>query len=132
MKRATPSAPRCCRRATTHTDLLIRAQDAGIAVHVVHNASIMNAVGACGLQLYSFGATISIPFFTESWRPDSFYDKLCYNARGGMHTLCLLGAWCKRGSMRPRSLRRLRSPFRCRHQGAGAQSGGADEGANQV
>jgi len=86
------------RSATTHTDLLIRAQDAGIEVHVVHNASIMNAVGACGLQLYSFGATISIPFFTESWRPDSFYDKLCYNAKGGMHTLCLLGAWRRRGA----------------------------------
>ena len=37
--------------------------------------------------------TISIPFFTETWQPDSFYDKLAYNVKGGMHTLCLLGAW---------------------------------------
>lgn len=76
--------------ATTHTDLMIRAQDEGVEVHVIHNASIMNAAGACGMQLYNFGATISIPYFTETWRPSSFYDKLVYNAKGGMHTLALL------------------------------------------
>ena len=42
-------------RATTHTDLELRARRAGIAVRVIHNASIMNAVGVCGLQLYRFG-----------------------------------------------------------------------------
>lgn len=64
----------------------------GIETHVIHNASIMNAAGCCGLQLYNFGATISIPLFTDSWKPDSFYPKIAYNAGGGMHTLCLLGA----------------------------------------
>ncbi len=43
--------------ATTHHDLMMRASDAGIPVNVVHNASIMNAVACCGLQLYSFGQT---------------------------------------------------------------------------
>jgi diphthine synthase len=33
-------------------------------VRVIHNASIMNAVGACGLQLYRFGEAVSIVFFT--------------------------------------------------------------------
>ena len=42
-------------RATTHTDLELRARQAGIPVRVIHNASIMNAVGVCGLQLYRFG-----------------------------------------------------------------------------
>lgn len=42
-------------RATTHTDLQLRARERGIPVSVVHNASVMNAVGACGLQLYRFG-----------------------------------------------------------------------------
>ena len=42
-------------------------------------------------QLYSFGPTISIPFWTENWRPDSFYDKLKLNQQLGFHTLCLLG-----------------------------------------
>jgi diphthine synthase len=78
--------------ATTHTDLLLRARAAGITTKIVHNASIMNAVGACGLQLYSFGQTVSIPFFRDAWQPDSFYDRIAHNASGGLHTLCLLGA----------------------------------------
>ena len=66
----------------------------------------MNAVGCCGLQLYNFGETVgqilaklfllaifdqvSIPFWTETWQPDSFYDKICENLSRGLHTLCLL------------------------------------------
>jgi diphthine methyl ester synthase len=57
---------------------------------VIHNASIMNAVGACGLQLYNFGQTVSLVFFTETWKPDSFYDRIAENAELGMHTLILL------------------------------------------
>ncbi|KAJ2819564.1 diphthine synthase [Coemansia erecta] len=76
--------------ATTHTDLVIRARERGIAVKTIHNASIMNAVGATGLQLYNFGQTVSIVFFTDDWRPDSFYDRVAENAALGLHTLCLL------------------------------------------
>jgi diphthine synthase len=76
--------------ATTHTDLVLRAKEAGVKVEIVHNASIMGAAGACGLQLYNFGHTVSIPFFEENWRPTSFYPKIKYNRLGGMHTLCLL------------------------------------------
>ena len=114
--------------ATTHTDLQLRARERGIEVRVVHNASVLNAVGAAGLQLYRFGAflvvgfvvvvggsggggrllipphlphaqttnnqtkgeTVSIVFFTDTWRPDSFYDKIAANRRLGLHTLCLL------------------------------------------
>jgi diphthine synthase len=76
--------------ATTHTDLEIRARDLGIPVEKIHNASIMNAIGAAGLQLYKYGETVSIVFFTETWRPDSFYDKILSNRRSGLHTLCLL------------------------------------------
>ncbi|RUS12827.1 diphthine synthase [Endogone sp. FLAS-F59071] len=77
--------------ATTHTDLVIRARELGIPVQVIHNASIVNAIGACGLQLYNFGQTISIVFFTDSWRPDSFYNRIKENRALGLHTLCLLG-----------------------------------------
>ncbi|KAH3666067.1 hypothetical protein OGAPHI_004256 [Ogataea philodendri] len=76
--------------ATTHTDLVIRARELNIKVEAIHNASVMNAVGACGLQLYTFGQTVSIVFFTENWRPDSFYDKVMENRRIGLHTLLLL------------------------------------------
>lgn len=78
-------------RATTHTDLVVRAKRLGIDVKVVHNASVMNAVGVCGLQLYHYGETVSIPFFTETWRPHSFYEKIQKNLMLGLHTLCLLG-----------------------------------------
>ncbi|GIM14449.1 hypothetical protein Vretimale_17396 [Volvox reticuliferus] len=67
--------------ATTHTDLQLRARERGIPVRVVHNASVMNAVGACGLSLYRFGEAVSIVFFTDTWRPDSFYDKILANRR---------------------------------------------------
>jgi len=76
--------------ATTHADLIIRAKELSIPIQTIHNASIMNAVGACGLQLYNFGQTISIPFFTDSWKPDSFYDRIKENRNLGLHTLCLL------------------------------------------
>ena len=38
-------------RATTHTDLVLRANQMGIQYQVIHNASIINAVGCCGLQV---------------------------------------------------------------------------------
>ena len=38
-------------RATTHSDLILRAHKEGIGYRVIHNASILNAVGACGLQV---------------------------------------------------------------------------------
>lgn len=76
--------------ATTHSDLFIRASNLGIKVTVIHNASIFTAIGYSGLQLYRFGETVSIPFFTERWRPYSFYDKIVENKRRGLHTLVLL------------------------------------------
>lgn len=76
--------------ATTHADLLLRAEARGISVKVIHNASIMNAVAACGLQLYSFGQTVSIPYFTPTWRPRSFYPRIVSNYAAHLHTLCLL------------------------------------------
>ncbi|SJK98217.1 probable methyltransferase DPH5 [Armillaria ostoyae] len=76
--------------ATTHTDIILRARALGIPTRVIHNASIMNAVGACGLQLYNFGQTVSLVFFTDAWKPDSFYDRIKENADLGLHTLVLL------------------------------------------
>ncbi|KEP55617.1 diphthine synthase [Rhizoctonia solani 123E] len=76
--------------ATTHTDMLLRARELGIPTTVIHNASIMNAVGACGLQLYNFGQTVSLPSYTDSWKPDSWYDRVVENVEKGMHTLVLL------------------------------------------
>lgn len=76
--------------ATTHTDLLLRAASLNVSYRIVHNASIINAVACCGLQIYNFGETVSIPFWTDTWKPDSFYDKILKNRSNKLHTLCLL------------------------------------------
>ncbi|KAG2043850.1 tetrapyrrole methylase [Suillus americanus] len=76
--------------ATTHTDLLLRARDLQIPTQIIHNASIINAVGCSGLQLYNFGQTVSLVFFTDTWKPDSFYDRIAENVKFGLHTLVLL------------------------------------------
>ncbi|KAI0513897.1 hypothetical protein KFK09_009929 [Dendrobium nobile] len=85
--------------ATTHSDLVVRAKKLSVEVKVIHNASIMNAIGVCGLQLYRYGETVSIPFFTETWRPDSFYEKIQRNKELGLHTLCLLDIRVKEPSI---------------------------------
>ncbi|KAJ1609934.1 diphthine synthase and diphthamide biosynthesis methyltransferase [Cryptosporidium canis] len=76
--------------ATTHSDLVLRAYEKGVKVEVLHNASIISAIGCTGLQVYRFGETVSIPFFDGNWRPSSFYDKIKANLERGLHTLCLL------------------------------------------
>ncbi|KEG12619.1 diphthine synthase [Trypanosoma grayi] len=76
--------------ATTHSDLVVRCHEQGINCHAIHNASIINAVGCCGLQLYRFGQVLSLCFWTETWRPDSWYDRLRSNREAGLHTLLLL------------------------------------------
>lgn len=76
--------------ATTHVDLMLRAREKGIEVQVIHNTSVMAAVASCGLQLYQYGYTVSIPFFEGDIRPTSYYQRIKYNKDGGMHSLCLL------------------------------------------
>ncbi|RMZ82613.1 hypothetical protein DV738_g1691, partial [Chaetothyriales sp. CBS 135597] len=77
--------------ATTHTDLALRARERAIPVRTVHAPSILTAIGgATGLSLYNFGQTVSMVFFTETWRPDSFYDRVKENASIGLHTLVLV------------------------------------------
>lgn len=85
--------------ATTHTDLWLRARARGIRVNVVHNASIMNAVAETGLQLYRFGQAVSLCFWTETDRPNSYYEKILENRRAGLHTLCLLDIKVKEPSL---------------------------------
>jgi diphthine synthase len=76
--------------ATTHSDLMVRCREQNIPTSVIHNASIINAVGCCGLQLYRFGQVLSLCFWSDTWRPDSFYERLLSNRQAGVHTLLLL------------------------------------------
>ena len=74
--------------ATTHIDLFLRAKKEEIKIHVIHNASITNAVGVTGLQVYKFGKTTSIPL--ENGNVEAPYDALKDNLSLGLHTLFLL------------------------------------------
>lgn len=74
--------------ATTHTEILLQAKERDIPVTVIHNASILSAVGLTGLQLYKFGKTASIPL--ENKNIETPYDVLQGNHANGMHTLFLL------------------------------------------
>lgn len=76
--------------ATTHMDLLMRAKKAGIKTQVIHNASIISAIGVTGLQVYKFGKTTSIPFPEKGFEPETPYDVLKENQKIGLHTLLLL------------------------------------------
>jgi len=74
--------------ATTHTDLKLRAFVKGVKVNVIHNASVLTAIGETGLELYKFGKVTSIPFHHENIKsPVQVYDK---NHNSGLHTLFLL------------------------------------------
>ncbi len=74
--------------ATTHTDLRLRALGKGVKVSIIHNASILTAIGDTGLELYKFGRIASIPFANENISTP--YDVLETNQKIGLHTLFLL------------------------------------------
>ena len=76
--------------ATTHTDLVSRAQQHGIPVTVVHNTSIMTVIADTGLSLYKFGKTTSVPYPSPGFNPETFFDVIVQNVSIGAHTLLLL------------------------------------------
>jgi len=74
--------------ATTHIDYLITAKKKGVLVKIIHNASILNAIGEIGLELYKFGKTVSIPFNNKDMT--SPVENIKKNLENNMHTLALL------------------------------------------
>ena len=76
--------------ATTHTEILQEAKKQNIQTNIIQAPSIFTAVARTGLQLYKFGKTASIPFWTENYNPESFFDLLEQNQSIGAHTLFLL------------------------------------------
>ncbi len=78
--------------ATTHADLVMQAKKSNIDVRVVHASSIFTAIAECGLQLYKFGktATLPLPEKTGGAAPNSVYDTIKGNLSLGLHTLLLL------------------------------------------
>lgn len=76
--------------ATTHIELFKSAREKKVPVKVIHNASVLTAVGITGLQLYKFGRTASIPFLEEHPHLETPYTVLKENQERGLHTLFLL------------------------------------------
>lgn len=74
--------------ATTHISIYKDALDKAIAVEVINNASVINAVGLTGLELYKFGKITSIPF--DNKNVTTPYDVFEMNSKNGLHTLFLL------------------------------------------
>lgn len=74
--------------ATTHHVLFQEAKKLKIQVEIIHNASVLTAVGVTGLSLYKFGQTISIP--TNYKDTDSPYQNFLINKKNNFHTLFLL------------------------------------------
>ena len=78
---------------------MLRARELHIPTQTVPNASIISAIGSTGLQLYNFGQTVSMVFFTDTWKPSSFYDRVKENRQVGLHTLVLLDIKVKEQSL---------------------------------
>jgi diphthine synthase len=72
--------------ATTHVNFMIEAKKRNIKCEVVHNASILTAIGITGLQLYKFGKTTSMPFIDS----DAPVQVIKENKKNNLHTLILL------------------------------------------
>ncbi len=74
--------------ATTHIIMLLEAKKHDINTKIIHNASILTAVGETGLDLYKFGRTASIPFNNkEIETPVEIFKN---NYKNNLHTLFLL------------------------------------------
>lgn len=109
--------------ATTHADLFLRAREKGIDVKIINNASVMNAVGNTGLELYKFGRTTTLVFPRENWMPESPYDIIAMNKEFGLHTLCLLDIQTetieneKQGKKKQNKKERIKSNFMTVNEG---------------
>ncbi len=77
--------------STTHMDLRIRAETAGIQTRMIHGSSIVSAAcGLSGLQNYRFGKSCSVPYPTKNWFPETPLETITANLGQHLHTLVYL------------------------------------------
>ncbi len=72
--------------ATTHITLIEEAKKQKVEIKVIHSASILDAIGETGLQIYKFGKTTSIP----KHEADSFIEVVKDNLKINAHSLILV------------------------------------------
>jgi len=78
-------------QATTHVDLQLQAEDAGVNCRVIHGISITNIVtGAIGLSNYKFGRQTTLTYPYSDWIATSPLEVIAMNMGLGHHTLALL------------------------------------------
>ena len=78
-------------QATTHTDLLLQAEEAGVDYQVIHGLSITGLVtGAVGLSNYKFGRQTTLTYPYGGWVATSPLEVIAMNRIQSMHTLVLL------------------------------------------
>lgn len=78
--------------ATTHITLIEECKASEVGCEVLHNASILDAVGETGLQVYKFGKITSMPKWepSKNYTPDSFMEVVKQNKSIGAHSLILI------------------------------------------
>jgi diphthine synthase len=72
--------------ATTHISLIEESEKRKIKCELIYNASVFDAVGETGLQIYKFGKVTSIPNF----KADSFLEVIKENQKINAHSLILI------------------------------------------
>ena len=78
-------------QATTHVDLQLQAEEAGVNCRVIHGISITNIVtGAIGLSNYKFGRQTTLTYPYSDWIATSPLEVIAMNMGLGHHTLALL------------------------------------------
>lgn len=76
--------------ATTHITLMQEAKASEVKYKIIYNASILDAVGETGLQIYKFGKVASMPAWKKNYEPDSFMQIVQENMSMKAHTLILM------------------------------------------
>ena len=76
--------------ATTHISLIQEAKKQKIEYEIINNASILDAIGETGLQIYKFGKIASMPKWEKNFTPESFVEILQQNISINAHTLILI------------------------------------------
>ncbi|MDE1823421.1 MAG: diphthine synthase [Candidatus Micrarchaeota archaeon] len=90
--------------ATTHHIIVDEAASQGIKTRIFHSSSIFSAaIGESGLDIYRFGPPVTIPYWSEKYRPASFLDAIKRNMANNFHTMLLLDI--NQAEKRPMSLR---------------------------
>ena len=78
-------------QATTHVDLQLQANEAGVECTVIHGISITGLVtGSIGLSNYRFGRQTTLTYPYGGWIATSPLEVIAMNRIQGLHTLALL------------------------------------------